>query len=109
MLSSVVKGNAYGHGITEFVTMASECGIKHFSVFDVNEAKQVKAVVDDKITILIMGFVHEKDLDWIIENDIEFFVFDKKRLVNASKIAKKRKKESYCSYRNRNGNESHRL
>ena len=35
ILSSVVKGNAYGHGLKEFVTMAYDCGVKHFSVFDV--------------------------------------------------------------------------
>ncbi|MFA9187529.1 alanine racemase [Flavobacterium magnesitis] len=94
ILSSVVKGNAYGHGIPEFVTMASECGVNHFSVFDVEEARQVQAVVQNKATILIMGFVHEDDLEWIIEHDIEFFVFDKKRLTNASKAAKKLKKKA---------------
>ncbi|MFA9193448.1 alanine racemase [Flavobacterium sp. FBOR7N2.3] len=94
ILSSVVKGNAYGHGIPEFVTIASECGVNHFSVFDVEEARQVQAVVQNKATILIMGFVHEDDLEWIIEHDIEFFVFDKKRLTNASKAAKKLKKKA---------------
>ncbi|GEC72282.1 alanine racemase [Flavobacterium flevense] len=89
ILSSVVKGNAYGHGISEFVAMAYGCGINHFSVFDADEARQVHAVLSDKVTILIMGFLSEEDLPWIIENDIEFFVFDKKRLVSASRIAKK--------------------
>lgn len=91
ILSSVVKGNAYGHGIAEFVTMASECGINHFSVFDVEEARQVQAVVQNKATILIMGFINEEDLEWIIDHAIEFFVFDKKRLTSASKVAKKLK------------------
>lgn len=94
ILSSVVKGNAYGHGIPEFVTMASECGVNHFSVFDVEEARQVHAVVQQNATILIMGFVHDDDLEWIIEHDIEFFVFDKKRLTNASKVAEKLKKRA---------------
>ena len=33
LISSVVKGNAYGHGIKPFVTMALESGVTHFSVF----------------------------------------------------------------------------
>ncbi|MFT7114677.1 MAG: alanine racemase, partial [Candidatus Azotimanducaceae bacterium] len=32
-LSSVVKGNAYGHGIENYCPMAHDCGIRHFSVF----------------------------------------------------------------------------
>lgn len=38
-LSSVVKGNAYGHGLKEFVKMAFNCGVDHFSVFDVKRPK----------------------------------------------------------------------
>ena len=94
ILSSVVKGNAYGHGIPEFVTMASACGVNHFSVFDADEARQIKAVLDQKITILIMGYLHQNDLEWIIENEIEFFVFDKKRLMDACKMAKKLNKKA---------------
>ncbi|MDX5435940.1 MAG: alanine racemase, partial [Pontibacter sp.] len=29
-LSSVIKVNAYGHGLEEFVTMAQACGVNHF-------------------------------------------------------------------------------
>ena len=36
ILSSVVKGNAYGHGIPEFVQTAFQCGVTHFSVFDIS-------------------------------------------------------------------------
>ena len=45
--SSVVKGNAYGHGIKEFVTMAYDCGVSHFSVFDVEEAKLIKEALTE--------------------------------------------------------------
>ena len=30
---SVVKGNAYGHGIEAFVPMAERCGIRQFAAF----------------------------------------------------------------------------
>lgn len=94
ILSSVVKGNAYGHGITEFVNMAYDSGVSHFSVFDVEEAKLVKAQLKDQATIMVMGLVNEEDMEWVIENGVEFFVFDKIRLTKASKTAKKAQKKA---------------
>lgn len=94
ILSSVVKGNAYGHGIEEFVTMANKSGVSHFSVFDVAEAQLVKKQLPKKVTILIMGFVSDEVMEWVIENEIEFFVFEKKRLDTAVKISKKINKKA---------------
>lgn len=91
ILSSVVKGNAYGHGIAEFVTMAYECGLNHFSVFDVEEAKAIFAVLQNKVTILVMGLVKDEDMEWVVGNAVEFFVFDKNRLIKARKVAEKLK------------------
>lgn len=91
ILSSVVKGNAYGHGLKEFSAMAYSNGIMHFSVFDVEEAKIIFDTLGNKATILIMGFVADDDLPWVIENKIEFFVFERYRLAKATKVAKKLK------------------
>ena len=41
LFSSVVKGNAYGHGIESFVPLAESCGIRHFSVSCASEALRV--------------------------------------------------------------------
>jgi alanine racemase len=51
--------------------------ITHFSVFDVEEAKIVKAELGDNATILVMGLVQDEDMEWVINNDVEFFFFDK--------------------------------
>lgn len=91
IFSSVVKGNAYGHGIKEFVTMAHQNGVNHFSVFDVEEAKIVFETLGNKVTIMIMGFVADDDLLWAIKNNIEFYVFERYRLSMATKTAKKLK------------------
>ncbi len=88
-ISSVVKGNAYGHGINEFVPMVVECGVRHFSVFSSDEAMKVKNAVNDSCTVMIMGFVENDALEWAIAHDVEFFVFDMKRLKNAVKIAQR--------------------
>ncbi len=95
LISSVVKGNAYGHSIETFVQIALDEKVRHFSVFDSHEARRVKAVVGHKATVMIMGWLdtHE-DLDWIIENDIEFFVFEKHRLTEALRVAKKLNKKA---------------
>ena len=37
-LSAVVKGNAYGHGIENYITIAEDAGINHFSVYKMDEA-----------------------------------------------------------------------
>ena len=94
IFSSVVKGNAYGHGIREFVTMAYECGVTHFSVFDVEEAKTVYEELQDKVTIMVMGLVKDEHMEWVITNDIEFFAFDKNRLTKAKKTAEKLHKKA---------------
>lgn len=94
IISSVVKGNAYGHGIEQFVPLAQECGINHFSVFSSNEAFRVKKYSELGTTIVIMGMIYEDELEWAIENKIEFFVFEVERLLNAVKFAKKLNKKA---------------
>lgn len=89
IISSVVKGDAYGHGIIHFVPIAEACGINHFSVFSFDEAQLVFEKVKSSTTILIMGFVDNSELEWVIQNKIEFFVFEPDRLINAIKTAEK--------------------
>ncbi len=91
--SSVVKGNAYGHGISEFVTMAEMANVDHFSVFSANEAYSVKKAGTDP-QVLIMGFIDDDEVEWAVENDIEFFVFESGRLIAAIDAAKKLAKKA---------------
>lgn len=86
-LSMVVKANAYGHGIDPLIPMARACGVHHFSVASGFEAAQVRAAGGADCTIMIMSFVDDADLRWVIEDEIEFFVFDLPRLRHAAKIA----------------------
>ena len=89
-ISSVIKGNAYGHGIKPFVPLAEKCGVNHFSVFDANEAFQVRQCQTKSDTqIMIMGFIDNEGLEWTIENDISFYVFDLTRLEQAKNIARR--------------------
>ena len=84
IFSSVIKGNAYGHGIGHFVPMAERCGIRHFSVFSSDEARQAaRASTEEDTHIMIMGMINNKALGWAIERDISFFIFELDRLKNA--------------------------
>lgn len=88
---SVVKGNAYGHGIIPFVKMAIEEGVDYFAVYSADEAYQIRQNFSPKIQIMIMGMIAEEALEWVIENDIEFFVFDNQRFDQAIQYAIKLK------------------
>lgn len=87
-ISAVVKGNAYGHGISAYVPMAEACGVNHFSVFNASEAYEVFDVASPGTTIMIMGSVGDDDITWAINNNIEFYVFTKQRLRAAIRLAK---------------------
>lgn len=87
--SSVVKGNAYGHGIELFVPMAEQCGIDHFSVFSADEALRATKVSNGQSTVMVMGMLDNEQLEWAIVNGIEFFVFEPDRLEQALAISKK--------------------
>lgn len=91
-LSSVIKGNAYGHGIEAVAPMIEKCGVDHFSVFSADEAYRAYQVLSKKCTILVMGAVYNNDVEWLVEQDIEFFVFDMERAQVALDAAKKVKK-----------------
>jgi len=86
---SVIKGNAYGHGISEFIPMAEYCGIDYFAVFDVFEAQQAYKVKNGSTDIMIIGGIEPVNLPWVIENDCSFFISDLDGLKQAIRIAKK--------------------
>lgn len=88
-ISSVVKANAYGHGISCFVPLAEETGIDHFSVFSADEAYDVYNVKKPDSEIMIMGWIDDSELEWVINNDIDFWVFEIRFLEKAIKKAQK--------------------
>jgi alanine racemase len=76
VISAVIKGNAYGHGVPVIIPALEELGIKHFSVYSSPEAKEACRHKSKGSTIMIMGFVYDEDLEWIIRNNVEFYVSD---------------------------------
>lgn len=92
VFSSVLKGNAYGHGAPEMVQALQELQVNHFSVFSSFEAREVFHAAKGNFTLMIMGDINEEDEDWIIENSIEFYVFNFERLRHMTEKAKKFRK-----------------
>jgi len=93
-ISSVVKGNAYGHGIETFVPIAEMYGIDHFSVFNVDEAYRIKEIRGKNSDIMIMGMIDIPEIKWAVKNDVEFYVFEPSRMEEALRIAKKYNKKA---------------
>ena len=80
VFSSVIKGNAYGHGIESFVPMAESCGVRHFSVFNVGEALRAVRASTEGSRVMIMGFIADEEVEWAVEHGVSFYVFEPGRL-----------------------------
>ncbi len=92
--ASVVKGNAYGHGIEVYCPIALQAGVDMFCTYTAEEAYRVWKSIGGEARILIMGYISPEELDWVIECNIEFFVFDNNRLNQAILAAKRLAKKA---------------
>jgi len=79
-ISSVIKANAYGHGIEQFVPIAESAGVNHFSVFSGDEAQRVFKIKKDSTDLMVMGWMNDEELEWAVKNGVEFFVFELEKL-----------------------------
>jgi alanine racemase len=84
---AVVKGNAYGHGVEQVLPALQSYGVTHFAVFSSAEALQCFRYLRENAKLMIMGFVEHAHLRWIIENEIEFYVYSCEILKSALSIA----------------------
>lgn len=79
-LCSVIKGNAYGHGIETFVPLAESCGVRCFAVFSAAEAKVAHSVSTCGSRIQIMGYATADEIEWAVSQGVELWVHDRGRL-----------------------------
>lgn len=87
IISAVVKGNAYGHGIPQMVQIAEKAGIRHFSTFSSDEAWEVLRESKCASDIMIMGMLHTQELEKLIQQGISYYIFDFDRLEKSIGIA----------------------
>ena len=88
-MCSVVKGNAYGHGLLPFVPMADTVGVDYFAVYSADEAYTLVSSISNDADLFIMGMVEGDAIPWAIENGIEFCVHDRYRLDQTLRCAKR--------------------
>lgn len=91
-IASVIKGNAYGHGIEQIVPIAQSTGIKHFTVFSADEASRAYSVMNKDAQLIIMGYIPNGAYEWVIDKGISFFVYEPTDLATAIKTARLLKK-----------------
>jgi len=89
VLASVVKANAYGHGIDVMIPLAERLGVRDFAVFSADEARAVRAAGGEGSGVMIMGYVADEDLDWAVAEGVAFYVFDLDRLSAARAAAER--------------------
>ena len=92
ILSAVVKGNAYGHGIECLAVLLEECGVQHFSVFSATEAHEARQHLKHGSELMIMGHVEGQAIEWSIANDISYYVFDLERLRESLAVSRRLQK-----------------
>lgn len=74
-IMAVIKANAYGHGIIEIAKKLSEKGIEDFAVATLSEGIKLRQN-NIKGNILILGYTHISDIDYVIKYDLMQTVVD---------------------------------
>lgn len=76
---SVVKSNAYGHGLKCFAGLAREMGADCFGVFSADEASSLLDAGIPGREIIIMGHIHDDDIPWAVSEGVSFYVSEPRR------------------------------
>lgn len=88
---SVVKGNAYGHGIEIVSKILDAAGTDWFGVDNLDEALILRSTGVRK-PILILGYIPLADLKEVVEQDISFVVYNEETIRKLQSIKGKRAK-----------------
>lgn len=92
---SVVKGNAYGHGLGHFIQMSMELGVSYFAVHSADEAYRLVQSCSERIPdLFIMGSIPKDAIEWSIMNHIEMAVFNEYRLLEIIESAQRLNKKA---------------
>jgi alanine racemase len=71
-----VKANAYGHGVSPIAKAAEEVGVDYLAVAHLKEGIELRNA-GIKIPILVLGAIHEEQIDDLIHYDLEFTISSK--------------------------------
>lgn len=88
ILCPCVKGNAYGHGITETAKILAKSETDWFGVNSIEEAAAIRKTGVNK-NIYIMGYVLKRNLAQAIELNCSLVIYDKETITELAEISKK--------------------
>ncbi|MEZ5063657.1 MAG: alanine racemase [bacterium] len=83
----VIKGNAYGHGIETLGPLAESLGVRTFAVGSADEALRARSCLARDTDVMILSWISQDELEWAIESDVSFWVFELGRLRDAAEAA----------------------
>ena len=86
IIVSVVKGNAYGHGITETVQILKDV-TDWFGVISIEDIRAVRAYSDKPV--MVLGYLADEDLEEAVKLDTIFDVYSIDRLERLNSIGLK--------------------
>ena len=66
---SVVKADAYGHGMPQIVRRLMQCGVDHFAVANVAEATEIRQM-GAGWPILVLGPVLPHEMEQLVDDDL---------------------------------------
>lgn len=93
LLCLPVKANAYGHGLCEIGKEAEKAGVDYLAVAHLGEAMALRQT-GINIPILVLGAIHEDQIEDLIHHNIEFSLSSK---FKADLVAEKcREKQKQC-------------
>ncbi|MFH1613294.1 MAG: alanine racemase [bacterium] len=93
-LLSVIKSNAYGHGLLPISKIIKETNIDFLGVISIEEAIFLKKQKIKK-PILIMGYVPFNYLEEIVKNNFRITVYNQETIEKLSYFSEKLSKKSY--------------
>lgn len=102
-LCSVVKSNAYGHGLKECAKVIAEAGTDWFGVNSFWEAEELREAGAAN-PIYIMGYIPFGKLERAVNGGFHFVVYNKETLERVAEICKKTGKEAYTHIKVETGN-----
>ena len=92
---AVVKGNAYGAGLKEYVEILKDMDIEYFAVASYQEAIEFRKYFTDKL-LLLTPYSKENIVSDLIDKDVIFTIDSIKQSKIIDKLAKEKDKKVYA-------------
>jgi alanine racemase len=93
---SVVKANAYGHGLEQITKIALQNNVEHFAVDSIDEAQELRALAPDA-TIFILGYTVEDRITDVVALGCVQTVYDERTVGLLGAEALKQQRQAYVN------------